>query len=373
MDFTARPAASVPLPQTFHRTALLWSKRDASCCTRIGRTRAAHRISYNHGASMQLELQHVDPHADPHDAIVAQLRELAPRIVHDPSKDHAPSEPHVTPAVSPEPASEPPLRAAPLNNSAPLNDNVGAILDPAPRAKFGRGVVGLIVCGGIAAAAAWHSYGGDAKQRLSHLVPQFFAGTTAPTQSAGAAEPQDAATQVTASEPAAEPAPTRDTTAAAPTPATPAEPATTASTPATEPPPAQAALSPELAQSIETMAREIASLKQTVEQLQAGQQQLSRDVAKAADHEARRKPAVQASKPAAAPRPQRASTPAPAPAPRSVQPASTQAYPQGQSYHPQSSPQREAYIPPAPQQSAPTQLPPPPGDTSVPRPPMPLR
>ncbi|TKT71663.1 hypothetical protein YH63_009690 [Afipia massiliensis] len=312
---------------------------------------------------MQLELQHVDPHADPHDAIVAQLRELAPRIVHDPSKVHAPSEVNVTPAPSPEPASEPPL------HTAPLNDNVGDILNPAPRGKLARGVVGLIVCAGIAAAAAWHSYGDEAKQRLSHLVPQLLAGTTAPTQSADAAESQDTTSQITASEPAAESAPSQDTAAAAPTPA---EPATAASTPAAETPPTPAALTPELAQSIETMAREIASLKQTVEQLQAGQQQLSRDVAKAAEHEVRRKPAA---KPAAAPRPQRASTSAPAPAPatRSVQPASTQAYPQGQSY-PQSYPQREAYIPPAPpQQSAPSQLPPPPGDTSVPRPPMPLR
>ncbi|MDO8979143.1 MAG: hypothetical protein Q7V17_07925 [Afipia sp.] len=318
---------------------------------------------------MQLELQHVDPHADPHDAIVAQLRELAPRIVHDPSKVHAPSEVNVTPAASPEPASEPPL------HTAPLNDNVGDILNPEPRGKLARGVTGLIVCGGIAAAAVWHSYGDEAKQRLSHLVPQLLAGTTAPTQSADAAESQNTTSQITASEPAGEPAPAQDTAAAAPTPATPAESASAASTPAAETPLIQAALTPELAQSIETMTREIASLKQTVEQLQAGQQQLSRDVAKAAEHEARRKPVAQASKPAAAPRPQRASTlaPAPAPATRSVQPYPPQAYPQGQTY-PQGYPQREAYIPPAPpQQPAPAQLPPPPGDTSVPRPPMPLR
>lgn len=300
---------------------------------------------------MQLELQHVDPHADPHDAIAAQLRKLAPRLAHDPS------EVNVTPAASPEPASEPPLHAA------PLNDNAGEIRNPAPRAKFGRGVVGLIVCGGIAAAAAWHSYGVEAKQKLSDLVPQLLAGTAAPTQSADAAEPRDAASQITASEPAAEPALAQDTAAAAP--ATPAEPATAPST-AGETPPTQAALTPEVAQSIETMAREIASLKQTVEQLQAGQQQLSRDVAKAAEHETRRKSAAQASKPAAAPRPQQASTPAAAT--RSVQPYPAQAYPQGQTY-PQGSAQREAYIPPP----APTQLPPQPGDTSVPRPPMPLR
>lgn len=303
---------------------------------------------------MQPELQHVDPHADPHDAIVAQLRELAPRIAHDPSAVKA------TPAASPEPASEPPP------SPAPVNDSVGKILNAEPRAKLARGAVGLIVCGGIVAAAAWHSYGEEATQRLSHLVPQFLAGTTAPTQSADAAESQDTTSQIPASEPAADPAPAQDTAAATPAPATPAEPATAAATPAAETAPTQAALTPELTQSIETMAREIASLKQTVEQLQAGQQQLSRDVAKATEQEARRKPAAQAAKPAAAPRPQRTS--APAPAPRSAQPTPPQAYPQAQTY-PQGAPQREAYIPPP----APSQLPPPPGDTSVPRPPMPLR
>ncbi len=300
---------------------------------------------------MQLELQHVDPHADPHDVIAAQLRNLAPRGGHDPSQLN------VTPAASPEPASKPPF------STAPLNDNIDDIYTPAPRAKFGRGVVGLIVCAGIAAAAIWHSYGEDARQRLSHLVPQPFAGTTTP-QSAAAAEPQDVNSQITAPQPAADPAPAQD---AAAVPATPPEPATASSTPAVETPSTQAALTPELAQSIATMAREIASLKQTVEQLQTGQQQLSRDVAKATE-ETRRKPVAQTSKPALPPRPQRTS--APAPVTRSAQPTSSQAYPQGQIYPQGGAAHREAYIPPQP---APSQLPPPPGDSSVPRPPMPLR
>jgi hypothetical protein len=360
MESTPRPAPaiSVPLPQALHRAALLWSKRDASCCLQIGRMSAAHRTSHNHGATMQLELQHVDPHADPHDAIAAQLRELGPRLA------HAPSEANDTPAASPEPANQPP------HHAAPLNDNADAIRDLAPRRGFARGIAGLIVCGGIAAAAVWHSYGDEAKQRLSHLVPQLFAGTTTPAPNANAAEAQDATSQTTASEPAAEPAPVQDTAAA---PATPVEPpsaptlATAASTPAAENPPAQATLTPELAQSIETMTREIASLKQTVEQLQAGQQQLSRDVAKAAEQATRRKPAAQASKPAPPPRSQR--TASPAPVTRSAQPAAQQVYPPRHTYSPQSAAQRDAYIPPP----APTQLPPQPGDTSVPRPPMPLR
>lgn len=300
---------------------------------------------------MQFKLQHADSQTDdPHDVIVAQLRDLAPRLEHDPS------ELNVTSAEFPEQADEASL------NAAPMNDNIGDIRDLTPRARTGRYVMLLVACTGIAAAAAWHSYGEEAKQRLSHLVPPLLVGGSTPTQNTVASEePQNTAPQITSSPPAADPAPVQDTAAAA------TEPVTAPSTPPVETPPAQAALPPDVAQSIETMAREIASLKQTVEQLQAGQLQLSRDVAKATEHEARRKPTAQASKPAPAPRPQHALGAPPRTlgtlAPYSPPPPSQgQAYPQGVA-------QREAYVPPP----APTQLPPPPGDTSVPRPPMPLR
>ncbi len=320
-------------------------------------------------ADMQAELQHADPYADPHDAIGAQLRDIAPRLAHDPSEFG------VTPAASPEPAPAPSLQDISLKDSPlkdmPLNDNVSDIHDLTPRAGAGRGVA-LIVCAGLAAAAAWYAYGDEARQRLSNfsnLVPQFLAG--APAQNASAADTVD-------SQPAVNPAPAQE---AAASPATPAQPAAAPASSAAETPPVQAALPPELAQSIETMTREIASLKQTVEQLQAGQQQLGRDVAKVTEHEASRKPVARAAKPsaakpAAAPRPQRAAATGAPPrnlgtlTPYSPSPAYSQGrtYPQGQAY-PQGTAQRDAYIPPP----APTQLPPQPGDTSVPRPPMPLR
>jgi hypothetical protein len=297
------------------------------------------------------------PHADPHDAIAAQLRDLSARRAHDSS------ELNVTSATSPEPASEPPLRAT------PLNDNAGDIRIPTPRARSGRGVVVLLaVCAGVAATMAWHSYGDEAKQRLSSLVPQLFAQAPASTQSANAAEPQDVTSQIAAPQPAAEPAPAQEVSNVAP--ATPTPPAPAAATPAAETPPTQVALPPEVTQSIETMAREIASLKQTVEQLQAGQQQLSRDVAKANEHGTRHKVAEQASKPTPRPRPRHTS--APAAASRTVAPYSPPppVYSQSQPYQPRAV-QHDAYIPPpAP---APRQLPPQPGDSSAPRPPMPLQ
>lgn len=307
-------------------------------------------------------------HADSHDAIAAQLRDLATRRAHDSSELHDPSELNVTPAVSPEPVQEPAQESAnePLLRATPLNDNTSEIRIPTPRERSGRGVVLLAVCAGVAATMAWHSYGDEAKQRLSHLVPQLFADGSA-TQSANAAESKDAASQIAASQPAAAPASAQEGGNVEPATPPPAAPA--AATPTAETPPTQAALPPELTKSIETMSREIASLKQTVEQLQAGQQQLSHDVAKVSEHRTRHNLAEQTSKPASRPRPLR--TPTPAADSRTLTPYSPpQSHSLGQAY-PQGTARREAYIPPP--LPAPTRLPPQPGDSSVPRPPMPVQ
>jgi hypothetical protein len=316
--------------------------------------RIAHRTT-----TEPFRLSYADPQTDPHDAIVAQLRDLAPRVAHKPADLNV--APAAVPGAASETPSEPPLHVT--------NDNTGDIRIPAPYARTGRRVVLFIVCIGIAAAAAWHFYGQEAKRQLSDLVPQLLAGTSAPAQNANATEPRDTATaQATAPqpEPAADPAPAQEAADAAP--ATPAEPAAAPSTQAVEAAPAQAAIPSELAQSMEAMANEIASLKKTVEELQTGQQQLSRDVAKVTEHEARRKLPAKSSKPAAPPRPQRASTPAAAP--HAIAPAPPPAYRQEQTYR-RGSVQHDAYVPPPP--PAPAQLPPQPGDASAPRPPMPLR
>lgn len=293
-------------------------------------------------------------HDDPHDAIAAELRALSTSHANDPSGLD------VTPAASPEPASEPPLRAT------SLNDNIGDMRIPAARARSGRKVIFLAVCAGVAATMAWHGYGDQAKQRLSSLLPQFVADAPAPTQSANAAEPQGVTSQVAASQPASDapaPAPTQETGNAAS--ATPAPVAPTPATPAAEPPPTQATLPPDVTQSLESMAQEIASLKQTVEQLRAGQQQLGNDVAKISEQATRRTLAEQPPKPASRQQPRHPSTPAVA----SRAPAHTPQPRSQRQIYPQAAAQREAYIPPP----APARLPPPPGDSSVPRPPMPLQ
>lgn len=300
---------------------------------------------------MQSSLQHADPHADPHDAIAAQLRDLAPRVT-----DNNLGTPGIVPEEPPEFPREPSF------HTEPLNDNVGDILGTASRSKLRRGFLLVTVCIGIATAVAWHVYGDIAKQQLSQLRPSSLV----PAQAA-ATDAQSASSQTAVPQSATDPAPAQITsTTSSETAATsPAVPTTAQTTPIA----AQTVLPPEAAQSIESMTREIASLKQIVEQLQSGQQQLSRDVAKISEQEARRKlvpkpapkPQAQAQRPLAPPvvsqRP---------PAPYPAHPA--QAYPQGQVYSQGSAP-RDAYIPPA----TPAQLPPQPGDTSAPRPPMPLR
>jgi hypothetical protein len=304
--------------------------------------------------------------ADPHDAIAAQLRGLAPRRAPD-----AP-EPDDPPAASPEPASEPSLRAT------PVNDNAGEIRVPPPRGRSGPVVVLLAVCAGIAGTMAWQSYGDDAKQRLSHLVPQLLAYVPMmPGINAGPKDAQAETSQTAAAQPATDATPAQETNnaePATPKPSASATPSASASAtlsapapaaPAAETPPAQAALPSELMQSIEAMTRDIASLKQTVEQLQAGQQQLSHDVAKIDEHGTRHKAAERTPKPAS--RPRRA--PASAVDSRASTRYSPPQAPSQRLATPRGAVQHDAYIPPP----APPRLPPPPGDSSAPRPPMPLR
>jgi hypothetical protein len=331
---------------------------------------------------MQSPLQHADPNSDPHDAIVALLRDHAPRQTSDLAKlNIAPGASGHT-ATSSAPAVEPPLRLA------PTNDNSGDTLEPEPRPRKKRGVLRVLLsmCAGAAVTIAWQAYGDDARQTLSSVVPQLFASATAP--SANGAEPQDATAQADAAQPAEQTAPAQAAAEAPSAPATQsAAPATEAAAPAAPPQsaaPAQAA--PELAQTVEAMSQEIATLKQTVEDLKAGQQQLTRDLAKAAEHETRRKPAPSAkstAKPASQPPVQRTAAPVPPaarPAAAYVPPPSPQGrtYPQGYpsqgyptqgSVYSQGTTQRDAYIPPPP----PARLPPEPGFNSAPRPPLPLQ
>jgi hypothetical protein len=306
---------------------------------------------------MLFRLQPAGAPADPHDAIVAQLRDLAPRIKNEPSQ---------TGETSPSTETSQPVGKSSFE-AAPPNDNADA-LKTIPRAQSRRGVlkVLLAICVGVAATTAWHSYGEEAKQTLSRLVPQLLTAAPASIRDATADKPQDTAAQAAAPEPTAEAEPAQKAATAAPESPTPStDPVTTS----TQAPPAQAALPTETAQLLETMASDIAALKHAIDELRTSEQQLRRETAMIAEREPHPKPVQHRGK-SAPPRRQPASPqaaiPYNSPAPPPSLPRATE-----RQMHPQESIQRDAYIPS--QAPVPARLPPQPGDDSTPRPPMPLQ
>lgn len=234
-------------------------------------------------------------------------------------------------------AGEPPVPAVDTTFRAAAVED----LLPVPRSPFGnlawRGLTAFAFAAFTCVAGiAWEFYGGPAKQVIANWTPLALTSSQASEEPAQAAPP---------SAPAAEAAAPDE----APTQPVPAQPALAAPTAAEAAANAAAALSPDQSK-LQSMARDLASAGQQIEQLKAsiaelkaGQQQISRDLAKAAD------------RPRAAASPTHAAAPAHKPTPRQ---AAARAYP----------PPAAPYMPPPPQAAAP-----PPADPSVPRPPMPVR
>lgn len=192
------------------------------------------------------------------------------------------------------------LRAADLN-SDPLPTNRHA-----PGGRTSRSIARFVgaACVGVAATLAWQSYGGSAKQMFANAAAQLgwlslSATTDAPSGEEIAGElPSppvvEASAPGAASAQAGSVAPTTPQVAASTAPAAP---------------------SLEM-QQLEAMAHDLAAVRQSVEQLAAGQEQLARDIAKleTAGQDIRRR--ISALPPAAAPTAHRP-VPPPQPAPRS--------------------------------------------------------
>lgn len=356
MKATTKPAVAISVPSALHFSPcrLVEVKADSLL---LDTRNAGLRRNNQPGNPMLFRSKPAVSQPDPHDAIVAQLRELAPRIKQDRSEIQETS----STAQTAQPVAEP------LFEAAPSNDNAEALLRTIPPARPRRGVllkVLLAICAGVAAAMVWHSYGEQAKQRLSELMPQLLTEAPASSANADGAEAQDTAAQVAAPQPDSEAEPAQTAVADTPQPSTPSMDAVT---PPTQAPAAQAAPPDETAQKLEAMATDIATLKQTVEELRTSEQQLRREMA--AEREARAKPVQHAAKPTPPRRqrtsPQAAAAPYTPPASHASPPPATE-----RRIYPQESMQRDAAVPPAP---APARLPPQPGDDSAPRPPMPLR
>jgi hypothetical protein len=166
------------------------------------------------------------------------------------------------------------------------------------RGRAARAFTGLMLTACICVAAiVWQSSYGDAiRQILVRWAPQLVAPSSLALQNPVLpAQPSPPAVQVAATETA---------------PPQPTPPAQTASTDVA---PTAAAMSPDSTQLLQSMARDLATLGQGIEQLKASQEQMALLIAKASDQNLR--PQI----PAPPPRPTAAPTRKPAPTFRSSQ------------------------------------------------------
>jgi hypothetical protein len=121
-----------------------------------------------------------------------------------------------------------------------------------------RGLVALTLTAGICTAAfAWHSYGDAARPMIAQWAPQLAAGLSSDTPKL-AADPQPAV-QLAAAEAAISQLPAPAQTVAHDAAASP--------------------MPPETTQLLQTMARDLADLRQEIEQLKAGHEALTRETA----------------------------------------------------------------------------------------------
>jgi hypothetical protein len=307
------------------------------------------------------------PGDDPHDVVV-----VAPDAVRvAPAEDELSSLLHQAARLR----SDLQVRAAPGVPAGPAVPEVDTRFRPTaagdvPRISWPmarralRALMAILLAVGIGlAGVAWKAYGDVAKKQIAKWGTQIvLIASLSPDKPALSA-------------PAAAPATEVDAANAAPEP-----PAAAAESTAEAAPPAAALPSDDSAQQLQSMASDLASVSQQVEQLKASiaelkasQQQMSRDLAKASEQNAR--PRIAALPLPPRPAVARARKPTPLYPPPQAYPQAATAPPLPQAPAPYYAPRQPDYAPRQvePQQQITAE---PPGDpelASVPRPPMPLR
>src|SRR5712671_6924033 len=131
-----------------------------------------------------------------------------------------------------------------------------------------RGLTGLLMaaCIGVAAIAWQSSYGNAAKEIIARWAPQRVATSSPPLENPGlAAQPSPPAVEAAGANTA------------------PSQPALLAQSVLKDAATTAAPPSPELTQVLQSMARDLATLGQEIEQLKAGQEQMARDNANTAE------------------------------------------------------------------------------------------
>jgi hypothetical protein len=316
---------------------------------------------------------------DPHDVFAIETllhahAEKAPPLAHDPAAPSAARQVHVTPPISVsasipqiEPTfREPDVRDIQVENARPSEIKVDGLKPPGaqPMSKWVKRVImALLGLSGATAAAAWQHYGDQATAMATEWAPPFvLAALPSATRPAVAEQPGAPATE----------AATTDQTAAQPAAPAQPNPAATTAIPAAAPS-AESSQMQSMAQDLATIGQQVEELKATIAQLKASQAQMAREFAKASEAKAgETRPAEQNLRPRVSaltpPPPQRPAAPPPVrkpkPAAYSYSPAPAAAAP-------------AAPLPPA--QAAAPLAPAPPRQTitddgePVVRPPMPLR
>jgi len=221
---------------------------------------------------------------DPHDVLVvpSDLVRVVPgeeevsSLLREAARQHSAPQPRIAPDRAAVPPVDTTFRAAAVDEA---------------RRPIGRGLwrgftmLLLVACLG-GAGVAWQAYGGTARALIATSVPDFLVSLLPAQKPDTSGQPAETETADAAPAPAssAQPAPPPQATPDA------AVPAAAASPPIAAPSPDSAEL--------QSMARDIASLTQQVEALKAGidelkasQQQISRDVARAAVQTPKPKPA----------------------------------------------------------------------------------
>jgi hypothetical protein len=253
-----------------------------------------------------------------------------------------------------------------------VNDGVSARKGSVGRRAL-RAVAALLLTLGIGAAAlSWQTFGYTAKKALFTWAPKWAIAASLPLNKLGLG-----AESAPADEPAGAVPAEAETSASTPS-------ASDSGTPANAAVPAAATPSSDTAQQLQSMARDLASANQEVEtlkasiaELKASQQQMTRDLAKVSEQAAKAKIAATTPHPPVhKPAPVYSSTstysPAatPAPPPPAYRPASSSYPPTQAAAAPAAQPyvsQPQPYVPP------PVQLQPEPGLGPAPRPPMPVQ
>ena len=199
-----------------------------------------------------------DPYADPHDdVLVARIDEELSKLAHDAMRDPLDPQTHMGSDFSAGPAVPPvdtTFRPAAVNQVPGLRPSIGG--------RAVRAFIGflLAVCIGVA-GIVWQAYGDTAKQMIAKWTPQLVATSSPPLENTGLPEqPNPPAVQANAAKTA--PPPPAPVAQAAPEGVAPV------------------AAAPESAVLLESMARELASARQEIDQLKASQEQMSRELAK---------------------------------------------------------------------------------------------